>query len=71
YHTAGAYKLYNPTTKKVIASKDVTINEKDHWNWDTQAESSQASLPFTFNDENDDENMVETSPPPTVQNEPE
>jgi hypothetical protein len=27
YHTAGTYKLYNPITKKVTSSKDVTFEE--------------------------------------------
>jgi transposase InsO family protein len=29
YHIAGSYKLYNPITKKLVASRDVTINEKE------------------------------------------
>jgi hypothetical protein len=61
YHTAGAYKLYNPVTKKVLASRDVTVNEKDHWNWQNHVESSQSTTSFTFNDAEDDE-VVDTTP---------
>jgi hypothetical protein len=35
YHTAGAYKLYNPITKKVTSSRDVTFEEDKSWNWNT------------------------------------
>jgi hypothetical protein len=31
YRIAGSYKLYNPITKKLIASRDVTINEREQW----------------------------------------
>lgn len=28
-----AYRLYNPTSKRIIVSRDVVFNEKAHWNW--------------------------------------
>jgi hypothetical protein len=60
YHTAGAYKLYNPITKKVLASRDVTVNEKDHWDWQSHDESSQSTTPFIFNNEEDNEAVTTT-----------
>jgi len=29
----GGYKLYNPMTKKVIISRDVTLVEDEEWQW--------------------------------------
>ncbi|MCI71322.1 hypothetical protein A2U01_0092585, partial [Trifolium medium] len=54
----------------VTASRDVTINEKDHWNWDIHDESSQSTLPFIFEDDHDDETVVATTPTPIVNTEP-
>ncbi|KAL5854904.1 hypothetical protein ACOSQ4_004706 [Xanthoceras sorbifolium] len=35
------YRLYNPVTKKVIFSRDVTFEENESWNWDhTKASTS-------------------------------
>lgn len=28
-----AYRLYNPTTKRIVVSRDVVFNEKAYWNW--------------------------------------
>ena len=28
-----AYRLYNPTTRRIIVSRDVVFNEKESWNW--------------------------------------
>ena len=28
-----AYRLYNPTTKRIVVSRDVIFNEKVAWNW--------------------------------------
>lgn len=36
YHTAGAYKLYNPITKKITASRDVTFAENNCWEWENR-----------------------------------
>jgi hypothetical protein len=65
YHTAGAYKLYNPITKKVTSSRDVTFEEDKSWNWDTNAEPSQNYIPFQLLDEEVTElDTMPTSPPP-------
>jgi len=34
----GGYKLYNPMTKKVIVSRDVTFTEDEGWQWNATAE---------------------------------
>ncbi|MCI34945.1 copia-type polyprotein, partial [Trifolium medium] len=62
YHTAGSYKLYNPLTKKVVASRDVIVNEKDHWNWQTDNASPNSTLPFTFADDE----VTEPTPPVVI-----
>ena len=33
----GGYKLYNPMTKKVIVSRDVTFVEDEEWKWNVAA----------------------------------
>lgn len=33
YHPTGAYKLYSPTLKKIVFSRDVVIDESASWNW--------------------------------------
>jgi len=34
----GGYKLYNPMTKKVIVSRDVTFVEDEEWQWNATTE---------------------------------
>jgi len=34
----GGYKLYNPMTKKVIVSRDVTFAEDEEWQWNAATE---------------------------------
>jgi len=34
----GGYKLYNPMTKKVIVSRDITFAEDEEWQWNATAE---------------------------------
>jgi transposase InsO family protein len=34
------YKLYNPTTKKIVVSKDVIFEEGKSWKWDNQQRST-------------------------------
>nr|XP_025665251.1 uncharacterized protein LOC112763924 [Arachis hypogaea] len=42
-----AYKLYNPETKKVIISRDVTFDEKDMWDWNTKTKKQLTIIPNT------------------------
>ncbi|XP_072076479.1 uncharacterized protein [Arachis hypogaea] len=42
-----AYKLYNPKTKKVIISRDVTFDEKDLWDWNTKTKKQLTIIPNT------------------------
>ncbi|GAU43236.1 hypothetical protein TSUD_241260 [Trifolium subterraneum] len=73
YHTAGSYKLYNPMTKKIVASRDVTIDEKSQWKWDNAGTSSQPTVPFTFEDvidENDTPQATTTIEPEVTHVEP-
>ncbi|KAI9166016.1 hypothetical protein LWI28_024708 [Acer negundo] len=38
------YRLYNPTTKKVIFNRDVIFEENESWNWDQTKASRSAEL---------------------------
>nr|XP_025617125.1 uncharacterized protein LOC112709457 [Arachis hypogaea] len=46
-----AYKFYNPETKKVIISRDVTFDEKAMWDWDTKTEKHPIVISNTCDDE--------------------
>ncbi|XP_025674246.1 uncharacterized protein [Arachis hypogaea] len=46
-----AYKLYNPVSKKVIISRDVTFDEKDIWDWNTKTEKHPIIISNTCDDE--------------------
>lgn len=35
-----AYRLYNPTTKQIIISRDVVFEEDGSWNWGDEFTSS-------------------------------
>ncbi|PNX68596.1 hypothetical protein L195_g056257 [Trifolium pratense] len=62
-----AYKLYNPETKKVIFSRDVTFDEGGMWNWSSK---SQKEPVVTLNDY-EDENEQETEHVDPITDEPE
>ncbi|KAK2440388.1 putative mitochondrial protein [Trifolium repens] len=51
YHVTGAYKLYNPISKKMIFSRDVIVDEAKSWDW---IAGSSTSVP-QFNQISDDE----------------
>ena len=42
------YKLFNPTTKKVIVSKDVTFVEDKVWNFDTEEQYNSQRCPIAI-----------------------
>ncbi|MCI78667.1 hypothetical protein A2U01_0099938, partial [Trifolium medium] len=48
------------------ASRDVTINEKEQWNWETASTGSERALPFIFEDDHDEEDVVAATPTPNV-----
>ena len=48
----GGYKLYNPMTKKVIVSHDVTFAEDEKWQWNAAAEmDSKNRYIYVLNDD--------------------
>ncbi|PNX60317.1 retrotransposon-related protein, partial [Trifolium pratense] len=66
YHTAGAYKLYNPITKKITASRDVTFEEDKCWDWNNNVSKGEKYIPFELLDEQATEE--ETVPTPQAPN---
>ena len=51
----GGYKLYNPMTKKVIISRDVTFAEDEEWQWNAAAEMDSKKLYiYILNDDVED-----------------
>jgi len=47
-----AYKLYNPVTKKVIISRDVTFDEEGMWDWSSKEQKEHAVNPENYEEEN-------------------
>ena len=37
YHSTGAYKIYDPNSKKIVFNKDVKFDESKRWNWKNMA----------------------------------
>jgi hypothetical protein len=37
YDATGAYKMYNPKNQKVVISRDVVVDEKSQWQWNSEA----------------------------------
>ncbi|WJX11887.1 hypothetical protein P8452_02442 [Trifolium repens] len=35
YDATGAYKMYNPKNQKIVISRDVIVDEKSKWNWES------------------------------------
>src|ERR1044072_557364 len=50
YHPTGAYKLLNPTTRKVTYSRDVIIDETSQWNWNDKASNKSTTTPLLTDD---------------------
>ena len=46
-----AYRLYNPTTKKIHISRDVVFDENKSWNWECKDE--RIALDFDDKEESD------------------
>jgi len=36
YHDTGAYRLYNPSKKRIEVNRDVLVYENESWNWEQQ-----------------------------------
>ncbi|GAU27144.1 hypothetical protein TSUD_104530 [Trifolium subterraneum] len=50
-----AYKLYNPTEKKIIVSRDVVFEELKGWNWDKKKNEVSTDQAIDFEGSNDRE----------------
>ncbi|XP_070012611.1 uncharacterized protein [Nicotiana sylvestris] len=64
------YKLYNPSSVKVVVSRDVEFDEELAWDWEAQEETSYDFLLY-FGDEEEPETVEpvqDTTPPPSPTN---
>ncbi|XP_070039175.1 uncharacterized protein [Nicotiana tomentosiformis] len=63
-------KLYNPSSGKMVVSRDVEFDEELAWNWEAQDETLYDFLPY-FGDEEEPETVElvqDTTPPPSPTN---
>lgn len=51
YHPTCAYKLYDPRMKKVVISRDVTMDETRCWNWETNSTEALKRLVMNLEDD--------------------
>ncbi|CAJ2637099.1 unnamed protein product [Trifolium pratense] len=71
YHVTGAYKLYNPTSKKMIYSRDVIVDEAKSWDWIAGSSTSRPQLSQISDDETDtveSSDEIEETEAPVVAN---
>ncbi|XP_075087512.1 uncharacterized protein LOC142169541 [Nicotiana tabacum] len=64
------YKLYNPSSGKVVVNHNVEFDEELAWNWEAQEEPLYDFLPY-FGDEEESktlEPVQDTTPPPSPTN---
>lgn len=59
------YKLYNPSTRKVIMSRDVEFDEEETWNWNTKEDEGYEFLPIINDEEDETTKSTEDVQPPT------
>jgi hypothetical protein len=71
YHTVGSYKLYNPLTQKISASRDVTVNEKEQWNWESTSSTPTTSFIFQDTTHYETTPVIGTIQPQITHDEPE
>ena len=61
-YTHGGYKLFNPITKKVILSRDVTFAEDEAWNWDAYEQQHDSWKHATLGEKQEDVSTTVFSP---------
>ncbi|RDX88527.1 hypothetical protein CR513_29875, partial [Mucuna pruriens] len=44
YNSTRAYKLYSPTSKKVVLRKDVALDDSKGWRWETTTENGNITI---------------------------
>lgn len=54
-----AYRLYDPTVKRIIISKDVRFDEETRWNWEDEVDEDKFVECREEEEENQDENLEE------------
>ncbi|MCH80759.1 copia-type polyprotein, partial [Trifolium medium] len=59
YHATGAYKLYDPKSKKMIFSRDVIVDEAKSWDWISGSSTSKPVMSLTEDESSDSETSVE------------
>ena len=56
------YKLYNPSSGKVMVSRDVEFDEEEAWNWEKEYEDTYNFFPY-YEEEDQAPNELSTPPP--------
>ncbi|TXG46384.1 hypothetical protein EZV62_028112 [Acer yangbiense] len=52
-----AYKLFNPSTNKIVTSRDVIFDEENTWNWTENGSTQQQQhIPINSDEDGDDKN---------------
>ncbi|TXG66880.1 hypothetical protein EZV62_008155 [Acer yangbiense] len=59
-----AYKLYNPSTKKIVISRDVVFDEERFWLWNNSAARQQILVDFDGENEDERQQLVENEQQP-------
>ncbi|MCI14460.1 copia-type polyprotein, partial [Trifolium medium] len=67
YHAIGAYKLYDPVTKKMMFSRDVIVDEAKSWDWISGCSISKSQISSIASDEIDSESSNDEAEAPNVE----
>ena len=58
YHGIGAYRLYNPSKKRIEVSRDVLVCENESWNWEQQKSRVSNLIPVSDENKNSKQDYV-------------
>lgn len=59
YHPTGAYRLYNPVTRRISVSRDVVISEGETWDWKNCEGATSRTVTTLLEDDQANNNLTE------------